>query len=384
MGARSAKLRMRHQHSSARAGSAVDRPRQKLASRRRPRALLLGAAALVALGFAATSAAHHSFLGRFDRQTINELEGVLIEKRWQNPHGYFTLRVTDEDGRTTDWALETSSATLMTRLGITSDMLRIGDTIRVAGFPPVTGKSEFYVRHILLPDGRELLLDIRLTPRWAERTIGERSTLTVREGDSSRPDLGIFRVWTLIRDGPRLFPEVVDPSFDPQSYPLTDSARAALAAFDLARDNPTNNCQPKGMPTIMEQPYPIEFVERGDGNILLRIEEYDLERLIYMDTSRAQPAGPPSLLGYSTGEWDQQTLVVTTTRVSWPYFSQIGIPQSPESRIVERFTPTAEGSRLDYRLTVTDPANFSEPVELGVYWIWVPETELIPYECREP
>jgi len=364
--------------------SRLSPPSDRICATPKPGRALLLVAALAAAWLPGAAAAHHSFLGRFDRQTISELEGVLIDKRWQNPHGYFTLRVTDEDGRTTDWALETSSATLMTRLGITSEMLRLGDTIRVAGFPPITGKPEFYVRHILLPDGRELLLDIRLTPRWAERTVGERSTLTIREGDSSRPDLGIFRVWTLIRDGPRLFPEVVDPSFDPQSYPLTDSARAALAAFDLARDNPTNNCQPKGMPTIMEQPYPIEFVERGDGNILLRIEEYDLERLIHMDTSGAPPPGPSSLLGYSTGEWDQQTLVVTTTRVSWPYFSQVGIPQSPASRIIERFTPTADGSRLDYRLTVIDPINFTEPVERSVYWIWVPGTELIPYECRGP
>ena len=33
-----------------------------------------------------------------------------------------------------------------------------------------------------------------------------------------------------------------------------------MAAFDRERDNPIAFCQPKGMPTIMEAPYPHRFV----------------------------------------------------------------------------------------------------------------------------
>jgi hypothetical protein len=342
------------------------------------------AAAMLALlaGLIACQAhAHHSFLGRFDRQSIAEIEGVVIDKTWRNPHGYMTLRVTGPDGQTTDWELETSSFSLMRRLGITSDMVDVGDRIRIAGYPPVGDKREMYVRHMLLEDGRELLLDINLEPRWANRTVGDRSRLAVRDGDPSRPDLGIFRVWMLIRDGPRLFPEVVDPTFDVQSYPMTDWARSELAAFDLATENPTNDCRPKGMPTIMEQPYPIEFRKLDDGNISLLLEEYDLERRIYMNPDDVPRNPQPSLLGLSTGQWDGRTLVVTTTHVSWPYFSQIGIPQTPDVRIVERFTPAPDGSRLDYAVTVTDPATFTEPVSLRVYWIWVPGIELLSYDC---
>jgi hypothetical protein len=338
----------------------------------------------VTAGFSSgQAAAHHSFLGRFDRQSIAEIEGEIRSLVWRNPHGYMTLHVADSTGVVTDWALETSSVSLMERLGISRSMLAVGSHVRIAGYPPVGAKREMYVRHILLDDSTELLLDINLIPRWTDRTVGSESQLEVREGDPSRPELGIFRVWTLIRDGSRLFPEVVDPEFDVESYPLTAKARAAWRAFDLATENPTNNCQPKGMPTIMEQPYPIAFEQRTDGDIILDIEEYDLERVIHMDdASRTQQSEEaPSLLGFSTGAWDGGTLVVTTTRTSWPYFSQIGIPQSQNARIVERFTPTADGSRLDYTLTVTDPENFSEPVTLGIYWIYVPEVELLTYDC---
>jgi len=222
-----------------------------------PRAARRGAAWLAVAGLVVgplTASAHHSFLARFDRRTLTELEGELIEKRWRNPHATFVLRVRNADDSVTDWAIETSSVSLLQRLGIRPEMLEVGSTIRIAGYPPVTERREMYSRHILLADGRELLLDIGLMPRWANRTVGEHSAVAVRQGDGSRPELGIFRVWSLIRDGPRLFPEVVDPSFDPQRYPMTSAARAALAAFDLARDNPTADCAPKGMPTIMEQP----------------------------------------------------------------------------------------------------------------------------------
>ena len=63
--------------------------------------------------------------------------------------------------------------------------------------------------------------------------------------------------------------------------PMTEAARTALQQF-----NPTLNCVPKGMPTIMDQPFPIAFEDR-EAQILLRIEEYDIVRTIHMDREAA-------------------------------------------------------------------------------------------------
>jgi hypothetical protein len=76
------------------------------------------------------------------------------------------------------------------------------------------------------------------------------------------------------------------------------------------------------------------------------------------------------------------TLVVTTTNVSFPWFDQAGIPQSQQSVLVERFTPTADGSRLDYTVTVTDPVNFTKPVTLNRYWLDLGE-KIEAYNCEE-
>jgi len=340
------------------------------------RAALRALLGTIAVAVAASAAAHHSFFGRFDTLTITELEGEVTAVSWRNPHAYFTVRA---DGAT--WEIETSSLTVLKRMGIDAGTIRVGDRIRIAGNPAVGDKREMYARHVLLPDGRELLLNVGLKPRWSDRVLGNESLLMARSGDSSRPDLGIFRVWSHTRTIARLFPEVTDPTVDVQAYPLTPAARAALAGFDRATDNPTANCVPKGMPTIMEAPYPIEFVQHPGGEISLRLEEYDLERPIYMRPNVARELPAPSPLGFSVGRWAESTLVVTTTRINWPFFSQLGIPQSPAVEIVERFSPTSDGSRLDYEMTVTDPATFTRPVVLRQYWLWLPSVVLLPYEC---
>jgi hypothetical protein len=339
----------------------------------------LACAALAAAGLPAAAAAHHSFFGRFDTQRLVELEGEVTDVLWRNPHAYFTVLA---DG--VAWEIETSSLTVLKRMGIEAGTIRVGDRIRIAANPPAGDKKEMYARHVLLPDGRELLLNVGLAPRWTERSraVGDESLLMARAGDPSRPELGIFRVWSHTRTIPRLFPEVTDSAVDINSYPLTPAARARLAAFDRGTDNPTANCVPKGVPTIMEAPYPIEFVRQEGGHIQLKLEEYDLERHIYMDGPNVTRELPqPSPLGFSVGRWDGAALVVTTTRISWPFFSQLGIRQSPAVEIVERFTPTADGSRLDYEMTVTDPATFTRPVVLRQYWLWLPSVTLLPYQC---
>ncbi len=124
----------------------------------------------------------------------------------------------------------------------------------------------------------------------------------------------------------------------------------------------------------------MEFVDQGD-TILMRIEEYDLVRTIHMDG--VPPENSPSLLGQSVGQWDGSTLVVTTTQVDWPHFNQMGVFQTPDVEIVERFTPSEDGSRLEYQLVVTDPAVFTEPPVIEKFWLSDPELRVQAFDCTE-
>ena len=348
-------------------------------AKRTPVAKVLGCSVLAALG-AAAAQAHHSVSAWFDRDEVIELEGEVTEVLWQNPHVKFFMRAPGSDGEGTLWEVETLSVSGISRWGISADLLSAGDRILVAGNPSRRGLDNIFVRNVLLPGGQELVFGGEA--RWSDEALRGSEVLQASEGDGSRPDLGIFRVWSTGSGTSMLFPEDVDATYDLNRYPLTAAARAAVAAFDQFADDPTNDCVPKGMPLVMEQPYPMEFHDEGD-EIVLRLEEYDTVRTIHMRADADDPAdAAASPLGYSVGRREGRDLVVTTTRVSSGTFDSVGIPLSGQAVIVERFAPSEDGARLDYTMTVTDPVNFTRPVEVGKHWIWLPEVEVEPYRCR--
>ncbi len=51
--------------------------------------------------------------------------------------------------------------------------------------------------------------------------------------------------------------------------------------------------------------------------------------------------------------------------------------------MIERFTLSEDESRLDYRVTITDPATFTGSFDLTRYWVWRPEIPLGSWRCGE-
>src|SRR5215510_11564738 len=337
--------------------------------------------AALMLVFAVTASSHHSFAGQFDPNASMEIEGELIEVRFTNPHGLLKVRTVDR-GKVVVWELETAGASQMVRSGVLREFLVIGDKVRVAGWPPITAKREIHATNLLTSAGRELILFRGATPKFTNGATGNYDYARKREGNKSRPELGLFRIWSFTAVSTFLLPEDINTNFNLSTYPMTDAARQSAAKFNRLKDNPTLNCKAaKGMPMIMENPYPIAISKKGN-DIQIQIEEYDLLRTIHMNQTAAPRGTRPSLLGYSVGRMEGNILVVTTTNISYPWFDQAGIPQSEKSVLAERFTPTADGSRLDYTVTVTDPVNLTKPVTLNRYFLDLGET-IVPYKCNE-
>jgi hypothetical protein len=324
--------------------------------------------------------AHHSSAGRYDSSGLMEVEGDVSSVSWRSPHVVYRLEVAGDSGAPVSWMIEGAAPATLSRSGLNVDTIKVGDHVRVAGWPPVGEKKEMFLQNVLLPTGDELLLWVTARPRWSDRQKNDFSFWRQTEGVPSRPELGIFRVWSsslALRSS--LFS--LNPA-DAANYPLTESALETVDRFQQeGRNLTTQGCSPKGMPLMMEQPYPMEFRREGE-NVILRLEEYDAVRTIHMDRE-TPPAGiQNSLTGYSVGQWDGETLVVTTTHIDWPWFSQIGIPQSTQTTLVERFTPAADGSSLSYELTATDPVNFTRPFSGTKEWLYLPDQEVRPYECQ--
>ena len=144
----------------------------------------------------------------------------------------------------------------------------------------------------------------------------------------------------------------------PQFTPAAEARRKELASRGL-EDSQTANCLPPGMPGIMGQPYPMEFL-LTPGKVTIVIEAYQQVRHIYTD-GRPLPADPdPKFHGTSVGRWEGDTLVVETAGFSPLTELARNVPHSGRMRILERFR-LADPDTMTIETTITDPGVLTAP-----------------------
>ena len=307
--------------------------------------------------------AHHSVFP-YDMTTFVELQGLITEVRWRSPHIGLRIAAEDSPGEIIEWELEGDSINAAMRRGLTRDSINVGDRVLVAGNPSNRGRREMLVTHILLPNGEEHLIHDRPRPlRWTEE-LEDAVPVDTSLGQS------IFRVWSF------------GSSHRPREpYAYTPSAQAARAGWDADTQMLALRCIAPGMPNAILNPYPIEFIDEGE-QIRLRVEQWDATRFIDMVSERVPEETVPSLLGYSLGRWEGDTLVVETSHVDFPYLDDEGTPLSESAEMLERFTVIDDGSRLHHEIVITDPQNLAQPAIVDGYWNWVPGIEIRPYGCE--
>ena len=113
------------------------------------------ALAIVALA-SNRAAAHHSFAAEFDFQKPVTLKGVVVLWEMINPHGWITIDVRSQDGRTARWMVETSNPNGLMRLGWTKRSLKPGDEITVDGYLAKDGSNTANAASVTLADGRKV------------------------------------------------------------------------------------------------------------------------------------------------------------------------------------------------------------------------------------
>lgn len=140
------------------------------------------------------------------------------------------------------------------------------------------------------------------------------------------------------------------------------------------------NCVPPGLPGIMSQPYPIQFLYQPQKVVML-IEAYMQFRQIFTD-GRAQPEDPdPSYNGHSVGHWEGDTLVVDS--VGFEPRTQIapGVGHSDQLHITERIHRAAP-EWLEVETTLSDPAVLAEPYTTVTSYRHL-DDEIREYICLE-
>ena len=245
------------------------------------RILVSGALGAFATAFAAQ--AHHSYSEYDDTKSV-EVEGKLVDVAWQNPHARILVQVTDSAGKAVTWDIESAGLNNFRRMNVPLEIFKVGDTVKVAGWPSKRSGSRMYGTNLLAGDGRELVMWRYSKPLWAAtKALGYGSDRALFEPGTASASATLFRTWASDLDDPEANPASL---FAGLSWPLTEKARQAAARFNPVEDTTTVGCTPKGMPAIIRQPFPIEFVDRGD-TIELKMEEYDTLRTIHVRASAA-------------------------------------------------------------------------------------------------
>ena len=118
-----------------------------------------GTARLLAVVASATliggaAEAHHSFAVFFssDKDVIS-LTGTVTEFHFTNPHGIIKIIVPGNGKADQDWSLETNSPSILVRRGWSKDVIKVGEVIKVQGWPARDGTNYMRLRTAARADG---------------------------------------------------------------------------------------------------------------------------------------------------------------------------------------------------------------------------------------
>lgn len=105
--------------------------------------------------FAGNADAHHS-TSAFAYTKEMQISGTVKEFKWQNPHMFINVVVTDSKKKTALWAIECGSPNLNRRQGWRVTDIKAGDKVTMAIHPMMDGSPGGTLMHVTLPDGRVL------------------------------------------------------------------------------------------------------------------------------------------------------------------------------------------------------------------------------------
>src|SRR5215471_4267516 len=114
--------------------------------------LLIG----VVLSSAVPAFPHHSFSAEYDAAKPIKVTGVVKKVEWMNPHIWFYVDVKDDSGKVTTWGFSGGPPGMLQRRGITRDVLKVGDIIKVEGFRAKDGSNNASGGNVTFADGRQV------------------------------------------------------------------------------------------------------------------------------------------------------------------------------------------------------------------------------------
>lgn len=312
--------------------------------------------ALLVLVASSPCFAHHGRAPHYDETKPVHLEGVVAKFDFINPHSFLYIDVVDSAGNKQTWSCEMPSRSVLSRNGVTPTLFTAGANIAIDGVAARSKATGCAFRVAYFADGGTL----------HDSALFEPTRASGAEIPADRQS--ILGVWTI-------------KQFIQSRYygVLTEAGQRASAAFDPIKDDPAISCDP-GSPVRfwinVDEPFEIE---REPDRVVINHRFMDSQRIVHLNGT-APADTPRGTMGYSTGRFEGDALVVTTDHfVAGAIEPRRSIPHSENLKLTERLEVNAEGE-LEITFTIDDPVFYEAPYtqkELFVRSRWDPQ----PYNC---
>ena len=187
---------------------------------------------------------------------------------------------------------------------------------------------------------------------------------------------------------PRVYNDHMDIG-DYTGIPLNDAARLRAESFHPEQlDLPENLCRPHpidiGLRVSVSQlqiTNELNPDSREPIGLRLHVAWQEPQQVIFMD-GRPHPSANAAHYwsGFSTGQWDRNTLVYTTTHLKEAYLTRTGVPKSERATVTTRVH--RYGNLLTIVFMIDDPAYLTQPYIRESSWILDPDQIIPPFPCE--
>ncbi len=186
-------------------------------------------------------------------------------------------------------------------------------------------------------------------------------------------------------DDPRTFSKyfhnlLID--FNKGEEPIRPEAAALAARRVETMDTPQSHCLPHGLPAMELLGFPFKIFQTPDAIVIFH-EVNGASRQIHTDGRKLPPNPFPSWMGYSSGKWEGDTLVVDTAGFNdKAWMDNAGHPRSEALRLQERFHRRDFG-HLDVQATIDDPKVWTKPITIKYTELLIPNSDVLETFCPE-
>jgi len=319
----------------------------------------LSRSSALAIVLAFPAEAHHGVAAHYDDSHQVTIDGSVSEFQFINPHSFVYLRVVGADGREAIWHCEMASRSVLERNGLTQQMFAPGKHVVITGSQARQNPTGCALREAHFDDGSVLRSSTLFEGTPAKTAVPE----TQRES--------IVGVWAMKR-------------FRVSKYvgALTNEGERLRAAFDPIKDDPAIYCNPASPVRFwvnVNEPFEI----KRDGDTIVFDHQFmDTKRVIHLNETAPPPGTARSTMGYSTGHFDGNALVIETTSfVAATLEPRERVMHSAGLKLTERLEVNAQTHELEITWTIDDPVVFKEPYTQTELYVRTDRWNE-PYNCK--